>query len=79
MLTEARKKAPKVEFIHLPALEIGRLGSDRFDRIIATLSFSELSGDELDLTLQQAEKLLKHDGLLVIADEVRPQASISMR
>lgn len=72
MLTTARRNAPEAEFIHMTAAEIDKLGERRFDRIIATLSFSELSEAELDFVLRSSSLLLKPDGRLVIADEISP-------
>lgn len=72
MLTAARKAAPKAELLHLTATEIDRLGTERFDRIVSTLAFSELSEDELDYVLRSSRTLLKADGKLVVADEVLP-------
>lgn len=72
MLITARKNAPEAEFIHMTVTEVGRLGEKRFDRIVATLSFSELSEDELDFVIDASRRLLKPDGKLVIADEVAP-------
>lgn len=73
MLLAAREAAPEAEFIHMTATEIERLGSSRFDRIVATLSLSELSETEVDYVLRSAVDLLSEDGLLIIADEVRPK------
>ena len=73
MLAAARKNAPDAEFIHMTATEIGKLGENRFDRLVATLSFSELSEDELDLVLRASSDLLKAGGKLVVADEVSPR------
>ncbi len=72
MLTAARQAAPNAELLHLTATEIERLGEERFDRIISTLAFSELSEDELDYVLRASRTLLKADGKLVVADEVLP-------
>ncbi len=72
MLATARKNAPEAEFIHMTATEIGKLGADRFDRIVATLSLSELSEDELDFVIRISFVLLKAGGKLVVADEVPP-------
>lgn len=73
MLAAARRNAPEAELIHMTATEIDRLGENRFDRIVATLAFSELSGDELDLVLRSSSGLLKPGGKLVVADEVPPR------
>lgn len=72
MLAVARKNAPDAEFIHLTATEIDKLKENKFDCIVATLSFSELSEDELILVLQSSAVLLKEGGKLVVADEVLP-------
>ncbi len=72
MLAVARKNAPKAEFIHITATEIDKFGEGKFDCIVATLSFSELSEDELILVLQMSAVLLKDNGKLVVADEVLP-------
>ena len=73
MLNEARERAPQAEFAHGTATEIDQLGENRFDRVVATLSFSELSEDELDFVLRSSVTLLKADGKLVVADEVIPR------
>lgn len=72
MLAAARENAPGVEFLHMTATEIDRLGEGRFDRVVSTLVFSELSDEELGYVLRAAGKLLKPGGRLVVADEVRP-------
>ena len=72
MLAEARKSAPNAEFLHITATEIGTLGTERFDRIVATLSFSELCEDELDYVLRLSAAALKPGGRLVVADEILP-------
>ena len=72
MLAVARDAAPEAELIHLTVTEIDRLGSGRFDRIVATLTFSELSDAELDYVLRASTALLKTGGMLVVADEVQP-------
>ncbi len=70
MLFAARGNAPEAGFIHMTATEIGKLGRNRFDRIVAMLSFSELTEDELDLVLRASSGLLKAGGKVVVADEV---------
>lgn len=71
MLAEAREKVPEADFLHLTALEIDQFPPGKFNRIVATLSFSELTADELDTVLTLATNLLKTGGLLIVADEVR--------
>ncbi len=71
MLAEAQRKVPAADFHHLTALEIDQFPQDKFSRIVATLSLSELTTDELDMVLTLSAKLLKPGGLLIVADEVR--------
>ena len=73
MLAAARRNAPQAELIHMTAMEIERLGAERFDRIVATLSFSELSEAELECVLRASAGILKPGGKLVVADELPPE------
>ncbi len=58
---------------HAGAVEVDSLfDENRFDLIISTLVFSELYSEERALALLQIKKLLKPEGTLVIAAEVRP-------
>jgi len=72
MLERARVSAPGAEFLHLTATELDRLQPRRFNRIVSTLCFSELSIDEQDYVLRTAAGLLKDGGRLVLADEMVP-------
>ena len=74
MLAVARENAPDAEFLHMTATEIDAFGEGRFDRIVATLSLSELTPDELDHVLCLATRALRPGGTLVIADEVCPRS-----
>jgi cyclopropane fatty-acyl-phospholipid synthase-like methyltransferase len=47
------------------------------DKIVSTLVFSELSSDERRYALAESRRILKKDGLLIIADEVRPESSLN--
>jgi len=49
------------------------LPKDHFDAVVSTLVFSELTDDERRFALKHAARVLKSDGLIVIADEVIPQ------
>lgn len=71
MLAEAAGRAPAADFQHLTALEIDKFPEGKFNRIVATLSLSELAANELDMVLELAATLLSPGGLLLVADEVR--------
>jgi demethylmenaquinone methyltransferase/2-methoxy-6-polyprenyl-1,4-benzoquinol methylase len=43
-----------------------------FDALVSTLVFSELSSDEMVYTLSECRRVLKREGLLLVADEVLP-------
>ena len=73
MLAVARHNAPGAELLHMTATEIEKLGEGRFDRVVATLSLSELSPEELRHVLRAASVVLRPGGTLIIADEVRPR------
>jgi ubiquinone/menaquinone biosynthesis C-methylase UbiE len=62
-----------VDIEEMGVAELDRECADSYDAITAGLCFSELSEDELRYTLIQAKRILKPGGLLLIADEVRPQ------
>ncbi len=49
------------------------LPMNHFDAVVSTLVFSELSDDERHFALKHAARVLKSDGLIVIADEVVPK------
>lgn len=50
------------------------LPAQAYDAVVSTLVFSELSGDERRFALQQAARVLRAGGLLVVADEVVPRS-----
>lgn len=76
MITLAIKNAPQAEFFRLSAVELDNLSDRKFDKIIATLSFSEMTEDERDVVLREIRKLLLPGGKLIIADEVRPEGFV---
>jgi demethylmenaquinone methyltransferase/2-methoxy-6-polyprenyl-1,4-benzoquinol methylase len=61
-----------VEFIEMGVAELGG-EKDKYDVIMSGLCFSELTDDELNFTIREARRLLTPKGILLIADEVRPQ------
>jgi ubiquinone/menaquinone biosynthesis C-methylase UbiE len=50
---------------------------ESFDKVVSTLVFSELSNDERLYVLEESRRILKKDGLLIIADETRPRSALS--
>jgi demethylmenaquinone methyltransferase/2-methoxy-6-polyprenyl-1,4-benzoquinol methylase len=61
-----------VELAETGVAELHREEPESYDAVLSGLCFSELSDDELVYTLRQVGRLLKPEGLLLIADEVRP-------
>lgn len=78
MLEQARNKAkvrglePVTEFIEKGVSELDEEGTAAYDAVMSGLCFSELSEDEIHFALRQIKRILKEQGLLLIADEVRP-------
>jgi demethylmenaquinone methyltransferase/2-methoxy-6-polyprenyl-1,4-benzoquinol methylase len=78
MLEVARRKIDASGMAgHIQLEETGISGMDkladqRFDLVMSSLVFSELSRDERTYALRHAYRVLKTGGRLAIADEVRP-------
>ena len=47
---------------------------ESIDKVISTLVFSELSTDERIYVLEESRRILRENGLLIIADETRPRS-----
>ena len=78
MLGIAKKKirernlGDRVEIAEMGAIEMDKaFASETFDKVVSTLVLSELYSDEQKYVLAEAYRVLKHGGLIVIADEVR--------
>ena len=84
MLEIAQKKVNEanlkqsVEFCEMGVAELGSEESESYDVVMSSLCFSELSEDELTYTLKEVNRILKPEGLLLIADEVKSK-SLSKR
>lgn len=66
-----------VELMETSIVGLARHFKDEsMDKIVSTLVFSELSSDERRYALAQSSRILKKDGLLIIADEVRPESFV---
>jgi ubiquinone/menaquinone biosynthesis C-methylase UbiE len=78
MLEIARNRADKlnlvqkIEFCEMGVAELDLEEGDSYDAVISGLCFSELVEDELSFALREAERIVKPGGLLLVADEVRP-------
>lgn len=65
--------AQDVELLERGVAELDREDEDNYDAVMGGLVFSELSADEIAFTLRQSVRILRPGGLLLIADEVRPE------
>jgi ubiquinone/menaquinone biosynthesis C-methylase UbiE len=81
MLSVARERINEmglrenVELMETSIVGLARHFKDEsVDKIVSTLVFSELSNDERLYALEESRRILKKDGLLIIADEVRPDS-----
>jgi ubiquinone/menaquinone biosynthesis C-methylase UbiE len=82
MLEIARQKVRKagltetVDLVEMGVAELDGEEEKSYDVVMSGLCFSELSVDEVTYALQQAARILRPGGLLLIADEVRPQCPV---
>lgn len=63
-----------VELVEMGVAELDGEKPESYDVVMSGLCFSELSDDELTYTLGQVRRLLKPGGLLLVADEVKPDS-----
>lgn len=79
MLTVAREKIEslglddRIELIEMGISGMDGFADGSFDVVLSTLVFSELSSDEQSYALHHSFRILKPEGRLEVADEVRPE------
>ncbi len=66
--------ADRVHFTMMGVEDMDGLPDDTFDTVVATLVLSEMSDDERRYALRHARRALRPEGVLIIADEVRPRS-----
>lgn len=67
--TKELKLTDHVQFMEAGVAESESLESESYDVVMSGLCFSELSEDEQIYALKQANRVLKENGLLLLADE----------
>ena len=72
------KLSKTVKLSEMGVAELENEESNSYDIVMSGLCFSELTENEIKYTLNEVKRILKPDGLLLIADEVKPK-SISKR
>ena len=79
-VAEARARSEglseRIELREQGVAELYREPPESYDAITAGLFLSELSDDEIAYTLREVERLLVPGGLLLVADEVRPDGLV---
>jgi len=69
----------RIELAEAGIAELDGEEPDSYDVVTCGLCFSELSDDEIAFTLQEARRLLRPGGRLLIADEVEPTGAARRR
>ena len=68
--------AGSVELVERSAAEIDGLACSAFDAVLASFALSEMSANERAYVLRAARGLLRPEGRLLVADEVRPRGPV---
>jgi len=63
----------RIEFCEMGVAELGNEQPESYDVVMSGLCFSELTEDEVTYTLREIKRILKPRGILLIADETRPE------
>ena len=66
-----------VELVETGVAELDRETSGSYDVVTSGLCFSELSEQELTFTLAEMVRMIKPGGMVLVADEVRPQNALT--
>jgi demethylmenaquinone methyltransferase/2-methoxy-6-polyprenyl-1,4-benzoquinol methylase len=69
----AERLEDRIELLEMGVSGMDSLAGESYDLVMATLVFSELSGDEQRYALAQAHRVLRPGGRLALADEARPE------
>jgi demethylmenaquinone methyltransferase/2-methoxy-6-polyprenyl-1,4-benzoquinol methylase len=75
--TQARLGS-RIDFCEMGVAELENEPPQSFDIVISGLCLSELTDDERRFALGQAYRLLRPGGLLLLADETRPQGALQL-
>ena len=67
----------RIELVEMSVAELDAERSESYDVVMSGLCLSELGEDELAYTLKQVTRILRPGGLLLVADEVRPQSLVT--
>ncbi|NOZ03733.1 MAG: class I SAM-dependent methyltransferase [FCB group bacterium] len=76
---ERVKKMSLQKQVKLEEKGVAELESEKeesYDAVVSGLCFSELSEDELSFALKEINRILKPGGLILVADEVKPEAGL---
>lgn len=72
----AANVSDRVELLEKGVAELTHEPATSYDVVMSGLCFSELSTDEINFALKEANKLLKKEGYLIIIDEVKPKSIV---
>ena len=82
MLEIARERVEKmslqkqVKLEEKGVAELGNESEESYNAVVSGLCFSELSEDELSFALKEINRVLKPGGLILVADEARPETRL---
>jgi demethylmenaquinone methyltransferase/2-methoxy-6-polyprenyl-1,4-benzoquinol methylase len=65
-----------VDLVEMGVAELDGEEAQRYDAVMIGLCLSELSEDEVTYTLREVARILRPGGLLLIADEIKPQGLV---